>query len=313
MDKLTIVMVFFNEKEEPYSTIKSIHETAPHDLFKIIAVDDCSTEETKDITKFENVTYIKNPKRLGSHASRHLGIMMANTSYILSIDAHMRFRNDNWCSKIISSLKKEPESVFGVVCGILFKDEMGRLFSPPSDKNKGYGASIELKKQGQKVSISAKEILAPRWYASPQPNDSLPCLLGACYGMTKLFYTKIKGFEGLKIWGSTEAYLSIKIWLAGGKCKLLKSVEVGHIFKKKKHFTLPPHFSLYNKLVILKTLFPQTLESKIRNYIPYSKHLEFAEMLLEQNEEYNNSLREYYSKTFPYTIYDYLEKFKINE
>jgi len=304
-------MVFFNEEVEPYNTIKSIYDTAPHDLFKIIAVDDCSTVEIKDITKFKNVRYVRNTKRLGSQVSRHLGIMMADTPYVLSIDAHMRFNQDNWCSKIIAALQKEPESVFGVVCGILLKDAEGKLISAPPGKNKGYGAYMELNSASKEVSVPAKEIFAPKWYSSPRPDDLLPCLLGACYGMTKRFYEKIRGFEGLKIWGSTEAYLSIKIWMAGGSCKLLKSVEVGHIFKKKKHFTLPPHFSLYNKLFILKTLCPPPLEAKIKSWIPYSKHLEFAEMLLEQNEENINSFKQYYSETFPYTIYDYLEKFDI--
>ncbi len=304
-------MVFFNEKDEPYNTIKSIYATAPHDLFKIIAVDDCSTEEIKDITGFENVRYIRNSKRLGSHVSRHLGIMMADTPYVLSIDAHMRFYKDNWCSKIIAALKKEPESVFGVVCGILLKDDQNKLYSPPSGKDKGYGANMELKSADKVVSVPAKEIFAPKWYSSPRSDNLLPCLLGACYGISKKFYEKIKGFEGLKIWGSTEAYLSLKVWMAGGSCKLLRSVEVGHIFKKKKHFTLPPHFSLYNKLFILKTLCPPPLEAKIKSWIPYSKHLEFAEMLMEQNEDYINSFKQYYSEVFPYTIYDYFEKFNI--
>ena len=42
MKKLTIVMPFLNEENEPLETIKSIYETAPRELFKIIVIDDCS-------------------------------------------------------------------------------------------------------------------------------------------------------------------------------------------------------------------------------------------------------------------------------
>ena len=38
-DKLTIVMPYLNEKNEPIETVKSICQTADSDLFQIIAID----------------------------------------------------------------------------------------------------------------------------------------------------------------------------------------------------------------------------------------------------------------------------------
>ena len=86
---------------------------------------------------------------------------------------------------------------------------------------------------------------------------------------------------------------------------------MGHIFRDKSPFTLPPHFAIYNKLLILKTLCSHEFEKIVKSYIPYSVHLEFAEMLLEQNQEYINNLKSYYKNTFKHSIDEYFQEFNI--
>ena len=45
--KITIVMPFHNEKQEPIATLNSLYETAPLDLFKVIVIDDVKMVERK--------------------------------------------------------------------------------------------------------------------------------------------------------------------------------------------------------------------------------------------------------------------------
>ena len=273
---LTIVMAFLNEGEEPRRTIESIYATAPEGSFRIIAVDDCSKYTTDRFEDLPAVRYVRNEKRLGTHASKHLGVSLAETPYILMIDAHMRFKRDNWVPKLLKALKKEHQTIFCTVCLGLNPDQQD-VYHP---KARYFGATLEWVQQPTKGKSVApgKEIFEAKWQqAKMWATYEIPCVLGANYAFSKAWFDHIHGLSGLKMWGSLEPYMSLKSWLAGGKCKILTRVEIGHIFRNQTPYTTASHYLYYNKLFICHTLFPAKNREMLLARLPESplvkKHL----------------------------------------
>ncbi|MEM9821617.1 MAG: glycosyltransferase [Bacteroidota bacterium] len=306
--QITIVMAYLNEGDEPRQTIKSIYQTAPSELFEIIAVDDCSDEAIDDLSDFPEVSYIRNEKRMGTQASKHLAVSLAKTPFILLIDAHMRFRNDHWCQKMIEALKQEPETVFCTTCIDVKEDR-----SAPDEKGpKRYGADLLLidpkQKANHKAIIEAKWIKKKKWF---KKRYEIPCLLGANYGFSRAFFMKIRGLEGLKMWGTTEPFLSLKIWLAGGKCKVITDVHIAHLFRNEAPYKTAHFYLTYNKLFVCKTIFPEMLGNHLINHLNKDKAFFAAMMLIERNESFIAETRDYYQSIFSLSIQEYCKKFRI--
>ena len=67
--QVSIIVPFLNEGVWPYKTIQSIYDTANHDLFDVIAIND-NSKDNYDFSKFPDVRYIKNDQRMGVDGCR---------------------------------------------------------------------------------------------------------------------------------------------------------------------------------------------------------------------------------------------------
>lgn len=106
MIDLSIVMPFRDAGSEPEMTIKSILETCANSRIEIVAINDCSNEE-KDFSQYPQVRYICNKERLGVTVCRDLGVDNVRSENVLIIDAHMRFRKDDWVERGIEAVEKK--------------------------------------------------------------------------------------------------------------------------------------------------------------------------------------------------------------
>ena len=74
----------------------------------------CFTRRIKKVPgekKRPHVRYICNKERLGVTVCRDFGVDEARSENVLIIDAHMRFRRDNWVEKGIEAIEKNPNPV----------------------------------------------------------------------------------------------------------------------------------------------------------------------------------------------------------
>jgi len=308
MKDLTIIMPFLNEENEPYETIKSIYSTCNTKRFDIIAIDDCSPQKY-DFGKFPDVKYIRNHTRSGVDACRQMGAEIANTPYLFIIDAHMRFRPDDWLNKTIECLKREPTTAWCTVCVGLGYGTMD------INKNKGkyHGADMLFVAASVNKNRPSRECLEPKWTsAKPGLEYEIPCILGANYGFTKEWFNHIRGLKGLKSWGSSEPFLSLKTYMAGGKCKIRTDIEIGHKFRDNAPYTTQIGDLYYNKIYICKTLFPDEFGQKIINCLPKDTNFSKAQAMIEENKNFIEESRKYYKGIFVSSIYDYCKKFNIN-
>ena len=85
---------------------------------------------------------------------------------------------------------------------------------------------------------------------------------GAAYAASTKYWQHLYGLKGLHNYGADEQYISLKAWLEGGRCTLLKDVIIGHIYRKKAPYLILGRDTVYNLMYIAKLLFPPNMYSK---------------------------------------------------
>lgn len=308
-------MPFLNEGQEPVITIENLYDTADQKLFDVIAIDDKSDKPTNGLEKFPDLSLIKNSERLGVDGSRTKGVFYAETPYIFIIDGHMRFKGDHWLENIIDALEDEPWSAFCTKClGLSEKN------TDINQENLAYylGANLFLYEYHGNAPEREKKyrnILEPKHSGSKEHKQRIydvPCLLGANYGFSKSWFTRLRGFQGLRSWGSSEAYISLKYWLAGGRVRVIKDVEIGHIFRDKNPYKVDISHLIYNKLFIANTIFPPSITKDLVQFLGMNEMVAKANEMLKENESNIGKHRAYYKTVFTKSMYTVLENLGIN-
>lgn len=287
---LTVIVVFYNEKEEVGNTVKSIRETAGCSV-DVIVINDGSDDGygyEADLVSY-NVNYIRNAYNIGSSASKEKGVRCCRTKYFMLIDAHMRFYQKNWPERVLHYLDKNDQQLLCCQTRVL-KKVSGKI--SVEDSKKTYGAYVYLGTESYIPSLL--------WNTSRPCHMSdegqVPCILGAAYASSRDYWMKLRGLEGLITFGCEEAYLSIKAWLQGGGCRLVEDVVVGHLYKDTSSYSALSAKLIYNHLAIAETLFPVSLKNRTfalaeeKNTNNYNNAL----VLLQAYSEQLNELKQYY-------------------
>jgi len=290
--QLSVLMAHLNEGDEPIETVRSILETTPPGLVEIVAVDDCSESgKATDLAKLSAMSAVRssrNEKRMGLFWCKDWLVSQAKTPNLMIIDAHMRFKKDNWAEKMLESIDAEPETIFCTTClGLGWKGGPDRE-RRPLDVNKPngryFGATIVIR--GKCNTRGGKRIqwLEPKWQRNMgETVYELPCVLGANYGLAKSWWNRIGGLRGLRAWGGQEAALSLRTWGAGGKCKIRTDIEIGHLFRHAAPYRPAFDAIWYNKMRMALTLLPKEIGRRLHAELAH-KYPKPAALLREDNE-----------------------------
>lgn len=289
LKKLTVIITFLNEGEEVVKTIKSIRQTAGENV-DIILINDNSTDQFDyyNSTVDYKVIYHENSVRKGVAASRNIGVSLCKTSYFIIIDGHMRFFRDKWWKIIIDNLEQDSRAVYCTVC---------KPFGSNKKEKNGYGAYISF--FGENFS----DILHPKWipyeFAPKENTADIPCVLGASYCMSVEYWNKIKGLNFLRYYGEDEAFLSLKVWLEGGKCKLINNVTIAHKFRKQQPYPTTNIDSIYNKLVISHLLMDECYNEYINSkFISYGQEYLITKAAIKRQGKEIDVFKTYINKHF---------------
>ncbi|MEN5231839.1 glycosyltransferase [Sphingobacterium faecium] len=257
--QLTIIIPFLNEGIEVENTVSSILETSTTNP-SIILINDFSDDGYDyDVlsSRSKSILLINHEKRYGVANSRNEGVKICDTEYFLLLDAHMRFYEEGWDRKLISHLEENQNSLLCSQTKFLMKDINGSVIN--TEENFSYGAYID--------DINKLNILWNKFDTNPLNNIiETPCILGAAYACSKIFWNHMRGLNGLLSYGLDEQLLSIKVWLAGGKCLLIKDWVVGHIYRDSFPYSIPNKNFLYNKLYLAELLFPVNIKQEVFHY-----------------------------------------------
>ena len=310
--KITIIIPHLNEPDnEVYNTIKNIYETADSNLFKMIVIDDHSEEKYRvNLDEFKDIRQIYNKDRIGVDGCRQLGGEMCDTDNLLILDCHMRFqKQSDWLAKMIESCQKEPNTVF---CSTSLGLGYGNM-DINKHAGKYWGADLMVFDKNADPRRESRECLEPKWRGRESNEEvyEIPIILGAVYFMTKQRFDYLHGFKGLKMWGSSEVWISLKNFMAGGKNKIHTGIEVGHKYRDNSPFATGISFLYYNKGYICKTILPEEIGKRVMNCLPKNINLRSAERLLEDNKKEIENEKKYYQSIFNRTFFDFCDKFNV--
>ncbi|GHV08501.1 hypothetical protein FACS1894160_2900 [Bacteroidia bacterium] len=294
---LTLIIPFLNEGEEVENTLISILSHSNGNV-EIILINDASTDgfDYSLIAEKYGFVYVENEKRIGVAASRDLGVFLCQTPYFLLLDAHMRFYDNLWVDKIVSQLKKYSRILLCCQTKHLIHNEEGKVVEQKT--NTPYGAYIDFDNSDNILNIEWTYTKIP--HALDSDETRIACVLGAGYACSKMYWLYLKGLNGLIYYGSDEAYISMKVWLEGGKCLLLEDVVIGHIYRKWWPYSVEKQHTLYNSLLIAELLLPETLRKQLytqaQSFLPekYNESLS----ILKNNEKDISALKSYYKQIF---------------
>jgi hypothetical protein len=128
--------------------------------------------------------------------------------------------------------------------------------------------------------------------------------MGASYIFSKNYWDYLKGYDGLKLYGREEEYLSIKSWGLGDGCYLVKDCKIAHLYRLEAPQPITTEEVWDNIMVIAETLLPNHLKSYIIQDMKskYPNVLDRSYGKLEERRSEIESLRQYYiSRGFDFT------------
>lgn len=240
--KLSIVITFCNEGREVKETLESLRVSSDERLVDILLVNDASDDkfDYNHIASKYNASIYTNKKRKGVAESRNIGVSLSRTPYIIILDAHMRIYQTDWADIILHLLSMYPRTLF--CCQTLPINKVGEIISSTPTS---FGAYIDMQTMGakwNKVDLSLKDYIY-----------DIPCLLGASYAFSRNYWLEIHGCDGLKSYGYDEQLISLKSWLYGEGCSLIKTISFGHMFRDKTDvpYSLSELDYTYNKLLLI--------------------------------------------------------------
>ena len=308
-NSLTVIIPFLNEGDEVLRTVKSIRDTVGNSV-DIIVINDNSFDGYDYWTSLEgmNVNYVLNAERLGVAESRNLGVRLCRTPYFLLLDAHMRFYDGRWESRIVGKLDDDDRVLLCCQTKALEKDAEGNVVDA-TDVGLHFGAYMPLCK--------GKYLPDIKWNNTEMcpgsSEEDIPFVLGAGYAASKRYWQYLRGLDGLKQYGSDEAYISMKVWLEGGRCILLKDVVIGHIYRTVFPYTNNDSACVYNELFVASLLFPKSLKKRAFDVARSLDAAAYdgAEEMLKANEKQIEKMKGYYQRIFKRPFRDVIAMHRI--
>lgn len=298
--ELTVIIPFLNEGDEIRNTVASIRQTAGQNV-QIILINDASTDAVDYalVAKEFGCVYMQNTERQGVAKSRDIGVANATTDIVLLLDGHMRFYSSDWHTAILDAIEKDKQAIYCCTCQSIDGNKIVQ-------ENYYYGAYLSL------WGNTYDKILEPKWivdnitHAFDEDIIEIPCILGASYAFTKKYWQQLLGLDGLRYYGSDEAFISLKAWLSGGSCKLIKSVVIGHIFRDVAPYHTIQSDVFYNKLLIAELLFDDVEKKRTFDLIKktspglYSKSMFLLEMQEDEVVQLKEALQPILRKNLGY-------------
>lgn len=298
-NKLTVIIPFLNEGKEVYNTVKNLRENSEQ-LFEIILINDCSTDgyDYKKVAEDFDALYIEHSKRMGVAASRDEGVRNCSTDYILFLDAHMRVFQKKWVEIFNKELDKDCACL--LCASTLSIDSEGEVI----EEKLGYGAYFDF------TELSIKWLTHECALPEGRVID-IPCVLGAAYACSKEYWLHLEGLKGLRSYGLDEQLISLKVWLDGGKCRLIKDITFGHIFRGVTQTPYEGRAKDYLKnILFIAELFYNfdmkvELLTKLRELRGANFTSEVMNEFVEEDKEFVLACKERYDALFPNSI-DYV-------
>lgn len=302
---LTVLIPFLNEKEEVEHTVQSVLEHS-NDEVEILLINDASDDgyAYEELARKYAVEYIRNDERIGVAASRDKGVACIRTPYFLFLDAHMRFYDNRWVDRIVQELQADPKAL--LCCQTLGLHLIDGQVLRNRERPPSFGATIDF--YNPHAYFESHWLFKEKEGTATADTLPIPCVLGAAYACTKSYWLYLKGLSGLMFYGNDESYISMKVWLEGGRCKLLKDVAAGHIYRDAPPYPIENAPRLYNRLFLAELFLPDQEKARMFSHVRrlYPTIFPRSVAILYQRRVEIEALKRYYRGLFKHT-FEYYE------
>ena len=310
--ELTVIIPFKNEGVEIEKTVASVRATSK---CNIILINDCSNDgfDYKKVSDKFGCEYYESSYPLGVAGGRNLGVSKASTPYIILLDGHMRFYDDNWDIRILKHLKEHPNSIITSNSSI-FKKEGDNPYENEDGKDvdKVHGskaAVVNLREPGWE--FSGKWTSKTGILDLPDELTQCSCVMGAFYAVSKDWWNHIGGLQGLVGWGYDEPLMCIKTYLAGGKCFLLRDFFVGHLYRGKSPYITYNAGIDSNQIYLINLFSPdnkiEEYEGNLKKRIGEARFKQAKQAFLNRYDDFEKFKEYFYSKVVKLTWEEFLE------
>lgn len=237
---LSVVVIF---RDEWWSillrTVYSVLEMSPPELIhEIILVDDGSTDKdliTRVKIHVENVEKLKlvqNEKPLGLMMARQTGINAVTSELFAVMDGHMEV-GPGWLEPLIDRLVQVPKALLCSHVGGINQETFEYVIDNNRPEDKNFDAVFPFFDHvnlDQMFAEYSPEFKAKRNHSvDPIPSGTLQ---GMMMVMRKDFFLQLGGFDpGMRVWGSEQMEVSVKVWLCGGVVEMVPCSKVAHMFR----------------------------------------------------------------------------------
>jgi len=332
---LSLCLPFRNEFSEIEKVIAHLRSTIPTDDYEIIICNDGSVHGSGKFRPLEiyepNVKVINSPVSFGVGYAFDRCVENA-TSDILVLMGSDVFPHEGWYEQVMEAVTNNPNTLGCATCVGLNPTRMS-LDDPKCFRR--YGADLlfyvteeDLPKESalrdRKGGYTA--LFKAKWLDGKQSDDpyEIPCALGAFYFTSRAYYNALGGFDtvkgnryqGHRVWGSLEPYLSLKSWLVGGGCTLYPKIEAGHVFARiNQHNRLKKggrgaDWMFWNQLFILETMIlNQSLHNRLEDFLHPELNLGVARQWIRRNWGNVEKIRELNRQKFKYDYHIFEERF----
>ena len=314
INELTCIIPFKNEGSEIERTVTSIRATSKTN---IILIDDGSTDgyDYEKIAIDFGCDFYKNDVSLGVAGSRNFGVEKCKTEYFVLLDGHMRFYNDNWEKRVLSHLKNHPKSIITSNSSIFTRDNDVSFYSNEDGKGTDKSGNNGCKAAVINLYESGWEFTS-KWTSKTyeELEDKLAIcssVMGAFYSSSKTWWKHIGGLDGLLCWGYDEPLMSLKTYLAGGNCYILKDFYVGHFYRGVAPYSSSSPKLDSNHLYLINLFAPENkiseYEENFKNRIGIDRFNRAKEEFKKREEETKKYREYFWSNVATRTFEEFLE------
>ncbi|MBE3086029.1 MAG: glycosyltransferase [Bacteroidetes bacterium] len=312
--ELSIIIPYHNEGVEFISaTLVSIRETIDIEDYEIIIVDDGSTEKIE--LSFPRTKIVSHVTNKGVGAAFDTGVRSAKSNNLFLMGSDIRFQKNKWASQMLEEIKQHPKAFTCTSCVNINSENMDieerKKVGVPT------GATILMfhdKKSNPRATDTFRGIIEAKWLPFIPNRDidsyEIPCILGAAYGVSKEWYNYVDGWEGHRLWGTLEPYISLKSWFFGGSCRCASRIHTAHIFKKTGTHGTPQDILMYNKMFTATVLFEDY--NKLINFLGSNAIVERGRKMYTDSMNYILSKKAEYKKKIVIDVDDFFKRWNID-
>jgi len=301
--KLSVIITSLNEDINKLNkTIETITEYSNNEV-EVIIIDDYSDIPINNSYNNNNIKLFRNEFRMGCAPSRHFGAIKASGNYLLFTDAHMIY-DKNWYNsfKEICHVLDNKTAICGTCIGL---DDTHNSLDNSCGPYSGARLSLYETRENQ--------VIEGKWI-SPKSEDlyEISCMMGAIYFIQRNYFLNLRGLSELKMWGSDEPCLALKILQSGGRMVLSKKIKAGHFFRNTSPYITGMQYLVYNKIRMAKTLLPNDIANYLINKLPIDGNFIAAMEMIENEKNDIEEYKSYYNSIFNTSIVDICNKYNIN-